>query len=160
MSTARLGTKTIIRNARVICMDDAGTEFPSANVLIDGRVITAVGPDAEFSDAAGPIHEVQGRDHLVMPGLINGHFHSPVNLMKGSLDSLPLELFMLYESPSLGDLMANRREAYIRTLLGAMEMLKIGVTSVQDDAFLCRSQPRKRSTALSRLTPTVAFARL
>lgn len=132
---AQFGTRTVIRNARVLCMDDAGTEFPRANVLIDGRHIVAVGPNVEFSDASGHVHEVQGRDHLVMPGLINGHFHSPVNLMKGSLDSLPLEIFMLYESPSLGDLMTNRREAYVRTMLGAMEMLKIGVTSVQDDAF-------------------------
>jgi 5-methylthioadenosine/S-adenosylhomocysteine deaminase len=116
-------------------MDDAGTEFARANVLIDGPRIAGIGPDLEFPDATGEVHDIRGRDHLVMPGLINGHFHSPVNLMKGSLDSLPLEMFMLYESPSLGDLMAGRREAYVRTMLGAIEMLKTGVTALQDDAF-------------------------
>lgn len=115
-------------------MDDAGTEFARANVLIDGRFVVAVGPSTEFPSTSD-VQEIQGREHLVMPGLINGHFHSPVNLMKGSLDSLPLEIFMLYESPSLRDLMAGRREVYVRTMLGAAEMLKLGVTAVQDDAF-------------------------
>jgi len=71
----------------------------------------------------------------VMPGLINGHFHSPVNHLKGSLDSLPLEVFMLYESPALDAAMMSPRAAYVRTMLGALEMLKNGVTAVQDDAF-------------------------
>jgi 5-methylthioadenosine/S-adenosylhomocysteine deaminase len=116
-------------------MDDAGTDLPRANVLIEGARIAGVGTDLEFPHTASDVREIDGRGHLVMPGLINGHFHSPVNLMKGSLDSLPLEVFMLYESPSLGDLMAGRREAYVRTMLGALEMLKTGVTAVQDDAF-------------------------
>jgi len=49
------------------------------------------------------VREIDGAGKLVMPGLINGHFHSPVNHLKGSLDSLPLEVFMLYESPALDE---------------------------------------------------------
>jgi len=101
------------------------------NILIDGDRIVAVGPGiepegAEVIDASGM---------LVMPGLVNAHFHSPVNHMKGRLPSLPLELFMLYESPSLEVLRPTPREAYVRTLLACMEMLRTGVTAVQDDAF-------------------------
>ncbi len=101
------------------------------NILIEGGRITAVGPEvaregAEVIDAAGM---------LVLPGLVNAHFHSPVNHMKGQLPSLPLELFMLYESPALEVLRPTPREAYVRTLLACMEMLRSGVTAVQDDAF-------------------------
>lgn len=101
------------------------------NVLIDGGRIVAVGRDvaaegAEIIEAAGM---------LVLPGLVNAHFHSPVNHMKGRLPSLPLEIFMLYESPSLEALRPTPREAYVRTLLACMEMLRSGVTAVQDDAF-------------------------
>ena len=70
-----------------------------------------------------------------MPGLVNGHFHSPVNHMKGALDSLPLEIFMLYESPASEALRPSPREAYLRTMLAALEMLRGGTTAVQDDAF-------------------------
>ena len=71
-----------------------------------------------------------------MPGLINAHFHSPANHLKGSVRSLPLELFMLFESPSDPALTPSPREAYLRTMLGAIEMLQRGITCVQDDAFL------------------------
>jgi 5-methylthioadenosine/S-adenosylhomocysteine deaminase len=54
--------------------------------------------------------------------------------MKGTLPGLPLEVFMLYEAPALSD-HPPPRLVYVRTLLGAIEMLHLGVTSVQDDAF-------------------------
>jgi len=80
---------------------------------------------------------IAGDSHLlVVPGLINGHFHSPVNHLKGSISGLPLEPFMLYESPASPELLPTPREAYVRTLLGAIEMLRTGTTTVQDDAFL------------------------
>jgi 5-methylthioadenosine/S-adenosylhomocysteine deaminase len=125
--------KTIIRNAHVLTMDDGDTTLDRANVLIDGDVITAVGADVAFPE--GDVREIDGCGRLVMPGLINAHFHSPVNHLKGSLDSLPLEVFMLYESPALDAVAMTARAAYVRTMLGAMEMLKNGVTAVQDDAF-------------------------
>ena len=52
-----------------------------------------------------------------------------------TLDSLPLELFMLYESPAAEALRPTPREAYLRTALGVLEMLRGGTTAVQDDAF-------------------------
>ena len=42
---------------------------------------------------------------------------------------------MLYESPAQAAA-PTPREAYLRTMLGALEMLRAGTTSVQDDAFL------------------------
>jgi hypothetical protein len=70
-----------------------------------------------------------------MPGLINAHLHSPANLLKGAMRDMPLELFMLYEVPPIGDTPSSARLYYLRSMLGAMEMLKLGITSVHDDAF-------------------------
>ena len=72
---------------------------------------------------------------LAMPGLVNAHFHSPANLMKGTLDALPLEVFMLYEVPPLAAPVDQKRLGYLRTLVAAVEMLKLGVTTIMDDAF-------------------------
>jgi imidazolonepropionase-like amidohydrolase len=68
--------KTIIRNARVLTMDAGDTILDRANVLIDGDMIVGVGPDAAFADAAG-VRVIDGAGKLVMPGLVNAHFHSP-----------------------------------------------------------------------------------
>ncbi len=125
--------KTVIRNVRVLTMDDGDTILDRADVLVDGQTIAAVGPALDV--AGGEVREIDGSGKLVMPGLVNGHFHSSVNHLKGSLDSLPLEVFMLYESPALDEAGMSPRGAYVRTMLGALEMLRNGVTAVQDDAF-------------------------
>jgi 5-methylthioadenosine/S-adenosylhomocysteine deaminase len=129
-----LKLKTVFRNARVLVMDAADTELATATVVVEDDRITQVGT----VPPGAADREIDARGHLLMPGLINGHFHSSVNDLKGSLDSLPLEIFMLFESPA-GRAAVAPRTAYIRTLLGALEMLRGGVTCVLDDAFFVPS---------------------
>jgi 5-methylthioadenosine/S-adenosylhomocysteine deaminase len=127
--------KTAIKNVRVLTMDAQGTEHERATVLIEDGLIKTVIRGASSDGASAPgMDEIDGTGHLLMPGLINAHFHSSVNHLKGALESLPLEIFMLYESPSDG-IAVDPRVAYVRTMLGALEMLKGGVTTVLDDAF-------------------------
>lgn len=138
--------RTIFRNARVLTMDAQATQWPQATVVVEGTTITHVapeagppeaGPEAGCAAALAPQagdRVIDAAGHLLMPGLVNAHFHSSVNAMKGTLDSLPLEVFMLYESPSDGA-PADPRAAYVRTMLGALEMIRTGTTTVLDDAF-------------------------
>ncbi|MDT5175903.1 MAG: 5-methylthioadenosine/S-adenosylhomocysteine deaminase [Mycobacterium sp.] len=111
----------------------AGMSGPE-DVLVEGDRITAIG---EHLTAPPGTRIIEGAcRNLLVPGLINAHFHSPANHLKGSVRSLPLELFMLFESPSDPALTPSPREAYLRTMLAAVEMLQRGITCVQDDAFL------------------------
>jgi 5-methylthioadenosine/S-adenosylhomocysteine deaminase len=106
------------------------------DLLVEGNRISSIGGEARARAGADARVIEGGSHHLVVPGLINAHFHSPANHLKASLPSLPLELFMLYESPSDAALTPTPREAYLRTMLGALEMLRTGTTAVQDDAFI------------------------
>ena len=126
-------TSILIKGARVLTMDATGTEYDNADILIRGSRIEAVGHGLALPSGEG--RAIDGTGRLVMPGLINGHLHSPGNFMKGATDDAPLEIFMLYEVPPLGDQPESSRLFYLRTLLGAVEMLKLGTTSVHDDAF-------------------------
>jgi 5-methylthioadenosine/S-adenosylhomocysteine deaminase len=127
--------RTVIRNARVLTMDRAGTEYERATVEIEDGVIRSVEPvERPGMVANAQATEIDGTGHLLMPGLVNAHFHSSVNHLKGALDGLPLELFMLFESPFEAR-PVEPRTAYVRTLIGAVEMLKSGTTCVLDDAF-------------------------
>ena len=112
--------------------DDAMTG--PVDVLIEEDRIATIGTDLSPTTEHRVV-EGGGRK-LLLPGLINAHFHSPANHLKGSVRSLPLELFMLFESPADPGLTPSPREAYLRTMLGAIEMLQRGITCVQDDAFL------------------------
>jgi 5-methylthioadenosine/S-adenosylhomocysteine deaminase len=122
----------------VLVYDPAAPDgsFGPTDVRVEDQLIAAVGDGA--SDGAGPdARIVAGRGHrLLLPGLINAHFHSPANHLKGAFPSLPLELFMLVESPPGDAFRPTPREAYLRTMLAALEMLRSGTTAVQDDAFL------------------------
>jgi len=125
----------IIRNARVLTMDEHDTEHERADVLIADGVIKKMGPDVAAGIEPGSARVVDGEGKLVMPGLVNSHFHSPVNFLKGALVDAPLELYMLYEVPPLQRQTVDSEFAYTRTMLGAVELLKQGVTTNHDDCF-------------------------
>ncbi len=126
------GRDLLIAGARVLTFGPEPRDLDSADILIEEGRITRIErgieapPGTPRLDAAG---------HLAIPGLINAHFHSPGNLQKGALPGYPLEVFMLREVPPLASAVPQGRLAYARTMIGAMEMLKTGVTSVMDDAF-------------------------
>ena len=125
----------VIRGAaRVLTGDASWTELVDADIVIDDGRITAVGPHAA-AGIAPHRSDIDGSERAAIPGMVNSHFHSPGNFMKGAVPSLPLELFMLYEVPPFMTSPVSENYAYLRTLLGAVDMLKQGVTAVHDDAY-------------------------
>lgn len=91
----------------------------------DGRI-------AALGDLEADGETLDARDCLVAPGLINTHCHSNENYFKGCFDNLPLELWMLFSYPVLGAPRQSPREIYVRTMLGCIEMLASGCTTVVD----------------------------
>ena len=124
--------KTLFKNVRLFDVESFQGMSVPCEILIENGIISNIGSNIKVNNECNII---DAKNNLLMPGLTNGHFHSSVNHMKGSLPSLPLEIFMLYESPELECLRPSPREAYLRTMLGCVEMLKSGTTSVQDDCF-------------------------
>jgi 5-methylthioadenosine/S-adenosylhomocysteine deaminase len=140
--------KTLIRNARVLTLDAQDREHPRADILVEGSRIAAIGPGPLLGAEGARVIEAAGK--LAMPGLINGHFHSQANLLAGALENRPLELFMLFEVPPGGMAEPDPRLVYLQTMLGAIEMLKGGVTAVHDDAFHNPHPTRESCAALMR----------
>lgn len=133
-------TDILFQNVRLLDLDSEDGHSGVRDVRISKGVIAEIAAEL----VPKPDDDViNGDGNLLMPGLINGHFHSAVNHMKGRLPSLPLEVFMLYECPELDVLRPTPREAYLRTLLGCIEMLKGGTTSVQDDCFFVPAPDNK-----------------
>jgi 5-methylthioadenosine/S-adenosylhomocysteine deaminase len=125
----------LIKNARILSMDSQFNEYEKADIFIEGNQIHSIGPSLSIPENLPDLRIIDAAGMLAMPGLINGHLHSPGNFLKGALDSMPLEIFMLYEVPPLFNSIQDPRFIYARTLLGAIEMLKLGITSVIDDAY-------------------------
>ncbi len=103
-----------------------GHSFVANDVVVaDGRV-GAVGP---ASDVPAGAEVVDLKGDLVLPGLVNAHYHSPDNLGTGRLDTAPLELWSLGSVPSRS---SSPDELRVAALFGAAEMLRGGVTGVVD----------------------------
>src|SRR5215467_1723427 len=98
-----------------------------ADILIEDDKILSVGANLASDD----VHEViDASGRLVVPGLINAHYHSHDVLCRGLFEELPLEIWLLYTLPMGAD--RSKEEVRARTLVGALECLRCGITTVQD----------------------------
>jgi 5-methylthioadenosine/S-adenosylhomocysteine deaminase len=136
--------KLLIRGGQVYDHDGDVHHPPVADILIENDRIAAVGPRLATEDNL-EIIEASGR--LVVPGLINAHYHSHDTLCRGLFEELPLEMWLLYTLP-MGQ---NRslEEVRARTLVGALESLRCGITTVQDMLGLTPLNDRYTDTVLS-----------
>ncbi|PSJ57117.1 amidohydrolase family protein [Pseudaminobacter soli (ex Li et al. 2025)] len=125
--------QTLIRNATLLTMDATNGSKPFAgDLLIEAGRISAIGKDLA---AAPDAIVIDGRNRLVMPGLVNAHTHSSETFFRGRYEGLPLEIWLLYAYPLLMGPVVNERLLYLRSLLLAMESLRNGVTTICDDFF-------------------------
>lgn len=74
---------------------------------------------------------IDARRRLVMPGFVNAHYHSADVLLKGCFEPSPLELWVLDALPQ-SYRPRSRDEIRVRTLLGAVECIRGGITTAQD----------------------------
>lgn len=125
----------LVKGATIISADSDRGMIPFVgDLLVEGDRIKDIGENIELADVT-PERVIDGRDRLVMPGLVNAHLHSWEGLLKGRYDNMPLELWMLYSYPILGLDALSERLIYLRTMLVGIESLKNGVTCVLDDVL-------------------------
>jgi len=99
------------------------------DIVIEGKRIAAVRPSGQ-RPAEG--EAIDARNRLVTAGLINGHHHSHEHYYKGRHENQPLELWMNSVRP-LDPIPYTPRQVYLRTLIGAIEALRSGTTTLIDD---------------------------
>jgi cytosine/adenosine deaminase-related metal-dependent hydrolase len=119
--------KLLVRGGRVYDHDGDVHRPAVADILIGGGDIIAVGPDLRADD---PHDVIDASNKLIVPGLINAHYHSHDTLCRGLFEELPLELWLLYTLPMGQN--RSKEEVRARTLVGALESLRCGITTVQD----------------------------
>ena len=117
----------LIENVNVLS-PDSGEMLEGQNVAIEGDRIAQV-TSQEIKVGRGT-KRIAGTDHLLIPGLISAHGHSPENFLKGRIEAVPLEfwLFDLFGS----SFAFTEREIYLAAMIGAVEMLKTGTTGHVD----------------------------
>lgn len=137
MTTSSVGRSVLIRGGRVMAADADPHSPPVRDIMVENGVIARIGEGIAPAPGA---EVIEARDRLVIPGFINAHYHSHDTLAKGVMEETPLETWRLLAlPPAYGK--RSRAEIRARTLLGALECLRSGMTTVQDMVTLYPFDP-------------------
>jgi guanine deaminase len=85
---------------------------------------------------------------LAIPGLVSAHYHSHDTLLKGCFAPMPLEGWFMHAVPPNYP-KRSREEIRARVLVGALEALKAGMTTLQDMATVHPFDPAEVDTILA-----------
>lgn len=112
----------------------AGAEVREGmDIFLEGDRILSIAPHdpAVSTTFAGRV--IDGEPFVTMPGFVNAHTHSNESFELGLYDAMPLELWLLYKYPPGGVSPLAERVHYLRTMLLAIDSVRSGITTVQDD---------------------------
>ena len=122
----------IIAGDSVVTMDPAGDIYKNAAVAIDDGVIIAIGPTAEIESKYDARETLAGERRVVMPGLINGHTHAAMTLLRGVADDLSLmDWLNNYIFPAEVEFV-DPEFVRVGTELACWEMIRGGTTTFVD----------------------------
>jgi 5-methylthioadenosine/S-adenosylhomocysteine deaminase len=137
----------LIKGATTIALDaEHGAKPFTSDIRVQGDRIVEIGSDLD-DNGTGVIDATR---RLAIPGLVNSHFHSNQNFLRGRYPGRPLESLMLYAYPFDATLAPSPELVYLRTLVVAAESLKNGVTCLLDDCIELPSQELAQLEALFR----------
>jgi cytosine/adenosine deaminase-related metal-dependent hydrolase len=119
----------LIKHATVITMDERRRILDDGAVAIaDGRIVAVEKTAAVAGDRAGI--EIDARNMIVMPGLVNAHVHLSYSLAKGCGDDLPFTQWIqvVFKTEDT----YSEEEWYLASMLSIIEMIKSGTTCFGD----------------------------
>jgi 5-methylthioadenosine/S-adenosylhomocysteine deaminase len=119
----------LIKNAFAVTMNEKNEILERADVAVKGDRIAYVGPSKSW-DQGSFEKVIDGEQMILIPGLINAHYHSTQNLIRGMFCRLPLEIWRQYFRGVLR--LYTWKALHLSAMLGCMEMLRTGVTTVLD----------------------------
>jgi cytosine/adenosine deaminase-related metal-dependent hydrolase len=117
---------TLIRNATVITMDVEGV-LENADVLVSGDQIVAIGA----GQSVAGVNVVDATGCIVIPGLINAHMHTWQTALRGVAANWTLLEYFQKMHSGLATVF-DPEDLYIATLVGALNQINCGTTTLGD----------------------------
>lgn len=119
----------------VIPVEPHGAVLEDHAVAVNEGVIAEVLPIADAETKYAPRERVELPHHALIPGLVNAHTHSPMALMRGLADDMPLMVWLRQHIwPAEGAVMSAElvRDG---SELAIAEMLRGGTTTCNENYF-------------------------
>jgi 5-methylthioadenosine/S-adenosylhomocysteine deaminase len=129
---AQTAVDLIVEGDHVVTMDATMTVIEKGAVAIDDGVIVAVGSADEINANYAAEQSLSGSNRIVMPGLVNGHSHAAMTLLRGVADDLALmDWLNNYIFPAEVEFV-DAEFVRIGTELACWEMIRGGTTTFVD----------------------------
>lgn len=119
--------RLLVRGAHLISVDPAVGELDRADVLVERGEIVAIAPDLGEVDAA----VIDGTDRILLPGFVDTHRHTWQSLLRHLATDWTLGQYFTGIHFGFSHLF-RPEDTEIANLLGALEALDAGVTSLVD----------------------------
>ncbi|MEM7610170.1 MAG: amidohydrolase family protein [Pseudomonadota bacterium] len=126
----RLAIDLIIEGDHVLTM--AGPSIENGAVAIDDGEILAVAGADEINDRFRADETLPGAGRIVMPGLVNGHTHAAMSLLRGIADDLELMQWLNEFIFPAEVRFVDEEFVAVGTRLACWEMIRGGTTSFVD----------------------------
>jgi 5-methylthioadenosine/S-adenosylhomocysteine deaminase len=123
--------KILLKDIDIITADRQVPHIKKGNVGISGERIAFVNASAEVVKSFKPDRVIDGKNRLVMPGLVNAHTHSAMTLLRNMADDLALEEWLVNKIFPV-EARLTPEDVYWGTMLGIIEMIKSGTTAFAD----------------------------
>ncbi len=129
---SRQAVDLIIQGDHIVSMDASSTVYKDAAVAVDQGLIIAIGPAEEILSKYQPGQLLEGDNRIVMPGLVNGHAHAAMTLLRGIAEDMALlEWLTQYIFPAEVEFV-DAEFVRIGTELACWEMIRGGTTTFVD----------------------------
>jgi len=124
-----MGRPLLIEGA-VVVPDSRTPALRGHDILVVNDRIVAMGKGIAAPEGT---QKIDGSRLIAIPGLVNAHMHSNEAFEQGAYDNLPLESWLMMSYPPFGYPELSERAHYLRGMLCALESIRSGVTTLQDD---------------------------
>ena len=122
----------LVRGDYIVTMDSSGTVIENGAIAVDDGVILAIGDADEIVGQYPAVDVLDGDRRIVMPGLVNGHSHAAMTLLRGVADDLALmDWLQNYIFPA-EVAFVDPEFVRIGTELACWEMIRGGTTTFVD----------------------------
>jgi len=122
----------IVVGETIVTMDADDTIIEDGAIAITDGVIVAIGKREEITNNYSARKTIAGDDRVVLPGLINGHSHAAMTLLRGVADDLALmDWLNNYIFPAEVEFV-DAEFVRIGTELACWEMIRGGTTTFVD----------------------------
>ncbi len=141
---------TLIIPRWIVPIEPANTVLEDHAIAIDDGKIVAILPTAEIQTKFTAKTTQHFSEHVIMPGLINAHTHSPMVLFRGLADDLALMDWLHNYIWPMERRWLTDEFVYDGMLLAMLEMIASGTTCFNENYFFGESMARAVDVAKMR----------